>query len=211
MNAAPVHVVDRTEAAATLLHPVRLSILRELRDGDSAAGVARKLRLPRQKVNYHLRTLESAGLVEEVEERRKGNCLERIVRATATSYLVGPQALGGLGTDPSRVRDRFSSAYLIALAARTIREVSALRERADRSRKKLPTLTLETDVRFASAADRKAFTEELATAVAQLVSRYHDEEAPRGRRFRLQLHGYPAPPEKSEPQPGDTEDATKNP
>lgn len=211
MNAAPVHVVERTDAAATLLHPVRLSILRELRDGDSAAGVARKLRLPRQKVNYHLRTLETAGLVEEVEERRKGNCVERIVRATATSYLVGPQALGGMGTDPSRVRDRFSSAYLIALAARTIREVAALRERADESRKKLPTLTLETEIRFASAAERKAFTEELATAVAQVVSRYHDDEAPRGRRFRLQLHGYPAPPRHSNQRPGGSEDDAQDP
>ena len=44
--------------------------------------MGRDLGLSRQKVNYHLRALEDAGLVEHVEDRRRGNCTERIVRAT---------------------------------------------------------------------------------------------------------------------------------
>jgi hypothetical protein len=50
------------------------------------------LALPRQQVGYHLRALEQAGLVELVEERRKGNCIERIVRAAACSYVISPEA-----------------------------------------------------------------------------------------------------------------------
>ena len=61
----------------------RLRLVRELVEPDSAAGLAKRLGLPRQRLNYHLRELEAAGLLELVEERRRGNCVERIVRAVA--------------------------------------------------------------------------------------------------------------------------------
>lgn len=176
------------------MDPMRIRILGTLADADSAAGVARKLSLPRQKVNYHLRELEKAGLVREVAQRKKGNCTERLVRATARSYLISPEVLGSLAADPDRIEDRFSSAYLVALAARAIREVAMVRERADRAGKPIDTLSLQADVRFASAADRNAFAEDLATAVAQLVREYHvpggDEAGPL---FRFYAGGYPAP------------------
>ena len=40
-------------------------------------------------------------------------------------------------------------------------------------------------MRFASAASRAEFADELAQAVARLAAKYHDERAPAGRRFRL--------------------------
>ena len=57
--------------------------------------------------------------------------------------------------------------------------------------KKLPTFTLEVDVRFADPDARARFTEELAQAVADLVRRYHDAGAPSGRSFKLYLGAYP--------------------
>lgn len=186
-----VELVSATEQAATLFHPLRLRLLAELREPDSASGLARRLQLPRQKVNYHLRELEKENLVEEVEERRKGNCVERVLRAKARFYLVNPAALGPLATDPEAVRDRFSSAYLLAVAARAIGDVAALRERAAAAEKRLATLTLETEVRFATASDRRAFTEELTKAIARLVARYDDRESKGGRRFRVFLGSYP--------------------
>jgi DNA-binding transcriptional ArsR family regulator len=150
------------------------------------------MKLPRQRVNYHLRELERHGLVELVEERRKGNCLERLVRATARYYLISPEALGRLGSDPAAMQDRFSAAYLVGVAARAIRELAVLRLRADRARKRLATLTVEAQVRFASAEDRHAFAEELATAVARLAAKYHNEKAEGGRSYRFFLGAYPA-------------------
>jgi len=185
--------IHEPHRAATLLDPLRLRLLERLREPDSASGLARRLRLPRQKVNYHLRRLEKAGLVKLVEERRKGNCVERVVRATAVSYLIDPAALGKLALDPSQVRDRFSSAYLVALAARALRELAALRAGAEKAGKKLATLSLETQVRFASAEARNAFAEELANAIADLTAKYHDEKTPSGRRFRFFLGAYPTP------------------
>ena len=161
--------------------------------------------LPRQQVNYHLRSLESSGLVEFVREQRKGNCIERIVRAMAATYLISPEALGKLGASPAEGQDRFSAAYLVRTAARTIRDLAVLGRRAARAGKRLATLTLETEVRFASAEDRSAFAEELANTLARLVSKYHDERAPSGRLFRCWIGAYPAITKAEE----DTSDSTR--
>ena len=107
MTASPrsVQVIDRPEAAATALRGTRRTLLAALAEPDSAAGLARRLGLPRQRLNYHLRALEKAGLLECVEERRKGNCTERILRATARSFVISPDALGSFGPTPeSRTR-----------------------------------------------------------------------------------------------------------
>lgn len=174
-----------------MLDPLRLRILEGLRLPDSASGVARKLGLPRQKVNYHLRELEKHGFVEAVEERRKGNCTERIVQATARHYLILPQTLGQMAADPDTIQDRFSSTYLVAVAAQAIQELADLRQRAEAAHKKLATLTLQTEIQFGSAAERAAFAEELSNQVARLTRKYnHDGKA--GRRFKMFLGLYPA-------------------
>jgi DNA-binding transcriptional ArsR family regulator len=180
-------------AASALLDPVRQRLLAQLAEPDSAAGLARRLRLPRQKVNYQLRALEAVGLVQLVEERRKGNCLERVVRATARSFVISPEAIGTLGPTAETAADRLSSAYLIAAAGRTIRDVAALEARARQQGKRIATLTLEADVRFASADSRAAFAQELADGLARLAAKYSDERAPNGRRFRLLAAIHPTP------------------
>ena len=186
-------VIRRPEAALAALDPIRQQVLAHLLEPDSATGVARRLRLPRQKVNYHLRALEQAGLVELVEERRKGNCTERVVRATARAFLISPEALGAVAPTAELAADRLSSAYLMAAAGRTIRDLAALEDRARKEGKRIATLTLEADVRFADAASRAAFAEELAEAVARLAAKYHDERAPAGRSFRLLAAVHPTP------------------
>src|SRR5882757_2736035 len=137
--------------AAVLLRPFRARILEMLAEPQSAATVARRLSVARQKVGYHLKELEKEGLVELVEERKSGNCVERIVRATSRAYLVSAEALGSLAGGALEATDRFSAAYVIAVAARTIRELTGLRRAADEAGKRLATLTLESEVRFATA------------------------------------------------------------
>lgn len=197
--AAALEVIQSATMAECLLQPQRLQLLEHLHQPESAAGLARKLALPRQQVNYHLRELEKQGLVELVEERRKGNCMERLMRASAKSYLISPLVLGQASAVP--VRDQFSSAYLIATAARTVRDVAVLRRRADQAGQRLSTLTLETDVRFANANARAEFTQELVDTIARLVAKYHEASAPGGRSFRFHLGAYPVPgkPDSTEP------------
>lgn len=190
----PIAVLETPEEAAALLRPPRLEILERLREPDSAAGLARRMGVPRQRLNHHLRELERAGLVELHEERRKGNCIERVVRARAEYFLIGPQALGAVAGDrPERLRDRFSWAYLMAAAARVVRELTGLRRGAEQAGKGLPTFTLETRVRFTSPAALHAFTEELSNEIARLVAKHHREDAPEGRSFSFLLGAYPTP------------------
>jgi hypothetical protein len=105
---------------------------------DSASGVSRKLGLPRQRVRYHVKELERTGLLRHVRDQRRGNCVERIVQATARRYLISPEMPGKLGLDPKLVQDRFSSTYLLATASRTLREVTALQDAAAKAEKNFP-------------------------------------------------------------------------
>lgn len=200
---AALHVIRDSGVAASVLDPARLALLERLAEPNSAAGLARETGMPRQKLNYHLRQLEKDGLVELVEERRKGNCMERIVRATARQYLISPEALGKLGSDPAGVRDRFSSAYLASAAARAVRDLTLVRSQADAAGKRIATLTLETEIRFASAASRAEFANELAEAVARLTAKYHQENQPGGRTVRLLIGAYPKPASDAGAEPSD--------
>ena len=186
---SPLDLVRDPAQASFLFHPDRLRILSELTEPDSSSGVARRLALPRQQVNYYVRDLEKIGLVRFVEERKRGNCLERLMQATAKSYLVSPEALGRLGEPPPMLPDRFSLLYLLPTAARAIRELSILSSRAEKAGKKLATFTLETEVHFASPTDRHAFAEELTTEIARLAQKYNSTQ-PGSRPFRFLLASY---------------------
>jgi len=193
MSTPALQIIRRSEPAAAVLDPVRQQLLAHLAEPDSAAGLARRLRLPRQRINYHLRALEAAGLVELVEERRKGNCFERVVRATARSFVISAEALGVLGPGPDASADRLSSAYLVAAAGRVIRDVGALEAQARSEGKRIATLTLDAEVRFANAERRAEFARELTEALARLAAKYHDERAAGGRRFRVLAAVHPKP------------------
>ena len=188
-------VIDDRATAASLLDPTRSRILDALRSPGSATTVAATLGLTRQQVNYHLRALEAVGLVDLVETRQRRGLTERVFRATAQGYVVSPTVLGALAADPAG-SDRLSARYLVALAARVVREVGALVQAASAAGTTLPTLAIDTDVRFASAADRAAFTAELAAAVRTIAARYHDERASGGRWHRLVVAAHPRPAEE---------------
>ncbi|MHC5113092.1 MAG: ArsR/SmtB family transcription factor [Planctomycetota bacterium] len=188
-----VCAIETPEAATAALSPLRNRLLAELDEPDSAAGLAARLDIPRQKVNYHLRELERLGLVSVAEERRWGGLTERRVVANASSFVISPAALGRIASDPDRVPDRLSAGYLVALGARVVREVSDLVRRAAKADKRLATLSMDATVRFRSAKERAAFTRELTDAVTQLVGKYHDPNAPGGRPHRLLVAAHPLP------------------
>lgn len=186
-------VIDAPAAAAVALDPIKTRLLAELSHPASAASLAGRVSLTRQKVNYHLRALEDHGLVEAAAERQWGGLTERLMVATASSYVVSPAALGPIGADPTRNSDRLSASYLIALAARIVREVGGLWRTARQKDKRLATLSIDTIIRLRSPADRAAFTADLANAISALAARYHDASVPGGRPHRLVVASYPAP------------------
>lgn len=184
-------VIEHRDGVAALLPTLRREILNHLHtEPDSATGLSRKLGLARQKVNYHVRTLERAGFLELAAEQKRRGCTERHFRPTASAYLISPELLGDFGADTKDLRDRFSSAYLITLAAQLVRDVARLRRGADEAGKRLATFALRVDVRFRSPAERTAFAEELAGAVARLAARYQDNSAA-SRPYRFVIGGHP--------------------
>ncbi|MDG4767904.1 helix-turn-helix domain-containing protein [Solwaraspora sp. WMMD406] len=187
-----VAVIEDPAAAEASLDPIRARILAELAEPASATMLAARIGLPRQKVNYHLKALEQHGLVELVEQRRKGNVTERIMRATAGAYVISPAALAAVAPDPAQAPDRLSARWLLALAARLVRDVGALLTGAERANKRVATFAVDGEIRFASAADRAAFAEELTNTVTALVARYHDETIPGGRSHRLVVALHPS-------------------
>ncbi|MBB5786846.1 ArsR/SmtB family transcription factor [Jiangella mangrovi] len=187
-----VTVIEDPAAAEASLDPMRTRLLAALAEPGSATMLAARVGLARQKVNYHLRTLERHGLVELVEERRKGNVTERVLQATAASYVISPVALAAVQPDPSRSPDRLSARWLLALASKLVRDVGLLLTASSKARQRVATFAIDGEVRFASPAERAAFAEELGGAVTALVAKYHDESAPGGRVYRVVVAAHPS-------------------
>ena len=196
-----VDIVREPERARVLLDRTRLMLLERLLEPQSASGLARALELPRQRVNYHLRELEAQHLVELVEERKRGSVTERIYRRTGQAYALSSATLGSLAVGPEQLEDRFSAAFQVAVASRTIRELADLQAGAAKAGKKLPTFAAETEICFASPQARADFADELTEALAGLIEKYHSARSDGGRRYRLHFNAYPRPkePEMSPP------------
>ena len=190
---ADIQVIDDATGATALLDPVKRRVMDHLREPGSASSAAKALKLPRQRLGYHVKQLERAGLLKHVEDVRKGNCIERRLVATARRYVISPKAFGSAGSDLTRVRDKFSGAYLVALAGRSLAELGELRRGADAAGKKLSTLAVDSEVSFSSPATQAAFAEELAKSLAGLIAKYNEPDAEDHRTFRIVATAYPKP------------------
>ena len=195
-----VAVLEDGVRAAAVLHPLRLRILDALREPDSASGVARRLDLPRQRVNYHVRELARAGFLTRAGQRKRGNMVERRYVATARSYVLSPELLGRLGADPATLADAMSAGHLLALVSRAHAELGHALQRAAAEGKRLATLSMACDVRFENAEQRAWFADELRRAVLEVIDRCASPAtdgagAPAtGRLHRLSVGCYAPPP-----------------
>jgi DNA-binding transcriptional ArsR family regulator len=202
VGARHLDIIDDPARARAALQPIRLRLLHLLERPQSAPQLAKATGMPRQRVLYHLRTLEAQRLVEAHEHGSVGRRIDRSYVRTATSYAIAPKTLGGVAVDTRTVADAFSSAYLSAVAGRALNDLAALgRAAADRG-KRVPTITLETDVRFATPADQRRFADELTRALTTLAAKFHHPRATQGRTFRIFACGYPAVPSRAaSPEP----------
>jgi len=197
MGARHLDIIDDPTRARAALQPIRLRLLHLLERPQSAPQVAKAMGMPRQRVLYHLRMLEAQRLVESQDHGTVGRRIDRSYVRTATSYAIAPKTLGRVAVDPRTVADAFSSAYLSAVAGRALNDLAALGRAAAARGKRVPTITLETDVRFATPADQRRFADELTRALTRLAAKYHDPDATHGRTFRIFACGYPAVPSRA--------------
>jgi len=197
-------VREPAQAAILLHHPLRLKILAALLEPDSATGVARRMKLPRQTVNYHVRELARARLLARAGRRRRRHLFEQCYVATARGYVLSPELLGKLAGDPIQVADTLSAKYLLGLASKLQSELARSVDLAAAAGKRLATLSINTQLRFTSPEQRAAFTVELQRAILEVAARHtspftnSDGSAAEGRPFRLMVGCYPIPPAKDQ-------------
>ena len=192
--------LDEPDRVLTALSPLRRKLLNRLREPSSATQLAAALGLPRQRVNYHLRTLEAAGLVELVELRQRRGFIERIVRAKPGAVVVDPTVVRhDEAAEIDRIQDQYAAEHLVEAAAATVRDVARMQVKADETGKKLLTFTIEAEARFADPASVHRFTDELADTLRQLLARYDQRH---GRAYRIVAGGYPAARTPSTSEPG---------
>jgi len=177
--------------------PLRGAVLEALQAAPgSASEVAERLGESRQRVGYHVRELDRAGLLTLAETRQRRGFEERVFRATARAVVSEPEVHGrlpGAAEDPG---DAFAAETLIGLAARSASEVTRMRASAADAKKRLLTFALETEVNFRRPADVQAFADALGVALAELVERFGNAGGG-GRRYRVIVAGHPRP--KNEP------------
>ena len=181
-----VQLLEEPDRVRTALSPVRRQLLERLREPASATALAAEMSTSRQRVNYHLKALEAAGLVELVEERQRRGFTERVVKASAVAFLVDPEITRGGG---ERSQDRYAAEHLLDTATGLVRDVARMQSAAEAEGSRLMTFTLDTEVGFASPQDLEAFVLDLAKTVEELANKHGGE----GRPYRVVVGGHPAP------------------
>jgi DNA-binding transcriptional ArsR family regulator len=128
MSTPAVALLDRPDRLRVALSPIRRQLLERLREPASATELAAEMSAGRQRLNYHLRELEKAGLVHLVEERQRRGCVERILAARADAFVVDPAVMGGRRplAVSAAAQDRYSAEHLIDAAGSVVRHVARM-------------------------------------------------------------------------------------
>jgi DNA-binding transcriptional ArsR family regulator len=190
MAGSTVALLDRPEPLRAALSPIRRRLLDRLRTPASATELSVEMSLGRQRLNYHLRELEKAGLVHLVEQRQRRGFVERVMAARADAFVIDPSMMGAAQTTKSRAaaQDRFSAEHLIDTAGSIVRNVTRMRARASEEGTRLLTFSIDTEISFATPEAFERFTTELSESLARHAAQFN---APGGRRYRVVIAGHP--------------------
>ncbi len=206
VGAVGLEAVETSRRASALLHPLRSRLLALAREPASSTEMARRLGLPRQRVNYHVRELEKAGLLRAAGRRRRRNLIEQRYVATARSYTLSPDLLGPLAPDWRQIGDTASADYMLALAEQVRSDVGRAAQEATAQGKRLATLSVKSQFRFETPEQRTRFAEAIRAAIVEVIARHstpnlrENGRPGRGRPYRLVLACYPVPAEEPGPK-----------
>ncbi|MZQ80812.1 helix-turn-helix domain-containing protein [Paenibacillus sp. 5J-6] len=186
------YYIESPEQATVLLNPLRGEIIAQLLEPGSAAEVARTLGETAQRINYHLKALEKAGLVQRVGTRQVRNLVEVLYRSIAKTFVLA-DCLSMKPETVQKLKDQSSLAHLVTTSERIRRDAMLLMEQSDVGQE-IPSATLQLQVHLSDEQQRQAFIEEYAAMVQQLVERYaagkDENEA-----YQVLLAVYPKPKE----------------
>lgn len=189
--------IEDVEQAMALLKPLRLEILRRLDSPRTCPELATEFEESAQKIYYHIKALQEAGLVDKVAEKRVRGTVEGYYQARARSYWLAPKLVGAVG-GPRQARDQASLRVLLQLAEDVIEDTGKLGSASEAGRH-VPSLSLSAQIHLADSAQRAEFLQELQTTFQTLALKYgiakHDDDADDGTsksaNFRLVMMCYP--------------------
>jgi DNA-binding transcriptional ArsR family regulator len=187
-----VYYIRDLAQAKTLLKPQRVEVLKQLGRPRTCAELASHFNETPQRMNYHLKALENAGLVEKVEERPTGGRNESVYQASAVSYWMAPKLIGKIGGRRT-TRDQISLKYLLALTEEVQEDVGRLGEQSGAG-KDIPSLSMSAQIYLPDGDRRAAFLTEVQETFQQLARSYGlpgDAPQAKSETFRLVLACYP--------------------
>lgn len=186
-----VLLIDDVERAGMLLKPLRIEMLRLMAEPRTCPELGQMLGETPQKIYYHVKVLEQAGLVEKVAERRVGGIMEGLYQAMARSYWLSSKLVGEIG-GARTARDQLSLGYILGLAEQLQGDVGRLARRVGED---TPSLGLSAEIYLEDGTRRAAFLDELRASVQAIAEKYGaaagEERDPQS--FRLLIACYPAP------------------
>ncbi|PYI53944.1 winged helix-turn-helix domain-containing protein [Paenibacillus flagellatus] len=189
---AETYVVTDPEQAVVLLNPLRAAILSHMREPVSAAEVGRAMGETPQRINYHLKALDKAGLVRRTGTRQVRNLVEVLYQAIAKTFVLSDT----LGFEPETVRrmkEDGSLSHLVQTSDKLKRDALRLLERSEAG-ETVHSASLAATVKLAGERERQSFVQEYMEAVRLLTEKYGgaksgDEERPAS--YQLLVAVYP--------------------
>jgi DNA-binding transcriptional ArsR family regulator len=176
-----IFYLERLDQAEALLRPGRIEILRQLAAPASCTDVADRLGQAPQKVYYHVKRMEQAGLLDRVGERQVRGITEGIYQASGGSYWLAPALVGAIG--PRRAQDEMSLGFLLSLSEHLQSDLARLAAGTGER----PSLGLSGEIRLPPER-RPEFLADLRAAIEDLLTRYGGAE---GEPFRIAFACYP--------------------
>lgn len=188
-----VYYIEDVKQATALLKPLRIEVIRQLDRPRTCPDLAAVFGETPQKIYYHVKALEKAGLVEKVEERRVRGAVEGHYQARARSYWLAPQLVGQIG-GREKTRDQMSLRVLLDLAEDMHSDIGRLAHQAEAGQD-VPSLSLSASIHLPDASRRAAFLQEIQTVFQDLARKYglpaDDIDITDEQGFRLVLVCYP--------------------
>lgn len=186
--------IEDAEQAQVLLHPLRLDLLKRMDEPRTCPELAAQFDTTPQKIYYHVKALEKAGLVEKTEEKRVRGVVEGYYQARARSYWLAPKLVGQIGGETT-ARDQTSLRFLLNLAQEIHSDVGHLGQ-ASEAGAEVPSLGMSAQVYLPDGERRAAFLNDVQIMFQSLARKYGippDNAADEliGQAFRLILACYP--------------------
>lgn len=187
-----VFYIETVEQATALLKPQRVELLKRLDEPRTCPELAGFFGQTPQKIYYHIKELEKAGLVVKTDERRVRGVVEGYYQAKARSYWLAPHLVGRLGGERS-AKNQASLRFLLTLAEEIHDDVGRLANKIEENQD-VPSLALSAHLHLPNGQRRAEFLQEVQTFFQDLAHKYglpDDTTTDNPADFRVVLGCYP--------------------